>query len=399
MIFSEFAPNETARDAFLATKLLFQPWRWRKGKEIHNIKRRLKTRFFTPDTHISLFLTGRAALYQYLSSLHLHPTDEVLVQSFTCEAVILPILELELTPVYVDINSEDFSMNIQDLKKKYSPRARVLIVQHSFGITPKERRKLIEFAKFHKLHLIEDVAHGFNQWLFRTKRYTGAVLMSFGRSKIFSSVFGGAIAVRGVRAGKSIQIGERTLPNPSFWMLLQIIFYKMNSVIIKSTYSIKMGKIIHFMFKQFDLIIPEVTKEEKKGHFNYSFLRTFPNCAAIFMLEQLNRFNDVSSKRKRAAQFFDTKFNINTAHTLGLLRYPVLCDDPNKIKSLALKQNIQLGRWYSQAVAPNELDLELVGYTAGSCPNAESLCKRIINLPTLISIPDAKRIVKILNQS
>ncbi len=399
MIFSEFAPNETARDAFLATKLLFQPWRWRKGKEIHNLKRRLKSRFFTPDTHISLFLTGRAALYQYLSSLHLHPTDEVLVQAFTCEAVILPILELELKPVYIDVNTTDFSMNTQDLQKKYTPRARVLIIQHTFGITPKDRRKLIEFAKFHKLHIIEDVAHGFHQWLFRSKRYNGAVLLSFGRSKLFSSVFGGAIAVRGVRAGKSIQIGERTIPNPSLWILLQIIFYKINSVIIKSTYSIKVGKIIHFLFKQFDLIIPEVTKEEKKGNFDYTFLRTFPNCAAIFMLEQLNRFNDVSSIRKRSSQFFDSKLNNKTAHNLGLLRYPVLCKEPNKIKTRALKQNIQLGRWYSQAVAPDELDLKLVGYTAGSCPNAELLCKQVINLPTLISMQEAKRIVKILNQS
>ena len=160
-----------------------------------------------------------------------------------------------------------------------------------------------------------------------------------------------------------------------------------------------MGKIIHFLFKQFDLIIPEVTKEEKKGNFNYAFLRTFPNCAAIFMLEQLNRFNDVSSIRKRTSQYFDSKLNNKTAHHLGLLRYPVLCNEPNKIKSLALKQNIQLGRWYSQAVAPDELDLKLVGYTIGSCPNAELLCKQIINLPTLISTQEAKRIVKILNQS
>jgi len=399
MIFSEFAPNETSRDALLATKILFQPWRWRKGKEIHNLKRRLKSRFFTPDTNISLFLTGRAALYQYLSSLHLHPTDEVLIQAFTCEAVILPILEHELKPVYVDVNETDFSMNWEDLEKKYTPRARVLIIQHTFGITPKDRKKLIAFAKFHKLHLIEDVSHGFQKTLFQKKQYRGVVLMSFGRSKIFSSVFGGAIAIRGVRAGKALRIGEKSIPNPSVWIILQIIFYKITAAIIKSTYHIMIGKVIHFLFKQFDLIKPEVTKQEKNGHFNYTFLRTFPNCAAVFMLEQLNRFNDVALKRKRVSQFYDTKLHQRTAKSLGLLRYPVLCDNPNKVKNRALKHHIQLGRWYSKVVAPDELDLKLVKYTVGSCPVAESLSNQVINLPTNITIPNAKRIVAIVNQS
>jgi len=211
MIFSDFAPNETSKDAVLAIKYLFQPWRWRKGKEIHYLKRRFKSCFFSSDTQISLFMSGRTALYQYLSSLKLHTGDEVIVQAFTCEAVILPILAIGLRPIYVDIHSSDFSMNIQDLKNKYTPHAKAIIIQHTFGITPKDRKQLLEFAKTHKLQVIEDVAHGFDPNLFRLKRYTGAVLLSFGRSKSFSSVFGGAIAIRGIKAGKVLKETEKNI--------------------------------------------------------------------------------------------------------------------------------------------------------------------------------------------
>jgi len=234
MIFIDFALNETKSDAMLAFRLFFQPWRWRKGKEINNLKRRLKTRFFSSDSSIFFFLTGRAALYQYLSSLGLKKGDEILVQGFTCEAVVLPILELGFKPVYVDVNSSDFSMSIKDVKNKYTSKAKAMLIQHTFGITPTDRKELIEFANKHSLHIIEDVAHGFDPNIFRSKRYPGAVLMSFGRSKSFSSVFGGAIAVRGVRSGKSVRAVEKNIPNPSVWILLQTIFYKIHSVIIKS---------------------------------------------------------------------------------------------------------------------------------------------------------------------
>lgn len=396
MIFTEFAINETEQDALLAIKILFQPWRWQNGKDIKYLKRRLKSHFFSSDTNISLYLTGRAALFQYLNSLHLRSGDEVIVQAFTCEAVILPILELGLTPVYIDVNTSDFSMDINDLYKKYTSKAKAIIIQHTFGITPKNRNNLIAYAKKNKLQIIEDVAHGFDHNLFRSKRYSGAILLSFGRSKWLSSMFGGALAIRGIRIGKTMKIAEKNIPDPSLWILLQIIFYKINSVIIKKTYNIVIGKAIHFVFKQFNLIIPEVTKKEKRGNFDSIFLRTFPNIAAIFLLEQLNRFNDVWNKRKNVSSFFDSKLQSNTANGLGLLRYPFLCENPNQLQAKALQQNILLGRWYSQIVAPNELDLSSVGYSNGSCPNAEKLCKQVINLPTNISIHDAQRIVKIL---
>lgn len=399
MIFTEFAPNETPQDAFLALKLLFQPWRWRNGKETNNLKRRLKSRFFSSDTTVSFFFTGRAALYQYISSLQLQKHDEILVQAFTCEAVILPLQELGLVPKYVDIHASDFTMNISDLEKKYTPKAKVIIIQHTFGITPKDRNALISFAKQHNLKIIEDVAHGFDQRLFRKKRFPGAVLLSFGRSKFFSSVFGGAIAVRGVLLGSGLKTVEKNMANPSFWMILHILVYKIISVLIIFTYNLLVGKIIHFLFKQFDLFVPEVTKQEKQGQFNTIFLKTYPNAAAVLMHKQLDRFNDVYAIRKRISKLYDSQFNTTVAHGLSLLRYPVLVDSPKKIKLIAKKQGIQLGRWYSQVIAPDELDTQLVQYIPMSCPVAESVCLRIVNLPTNISISQAKRVVKILTHT
>jgi len=59
--------------------------------------------------------------------------DEVIVQSFTCNAVINPILKLEALPVYVDI-AEDLNIDIHKIEEKITSRTKVLIVQHTFGM-------------------------------------------------------------------------------------------------------------------------------------------------------------------------------------------------------------------------------------------------------------------------
>jgi len=401
MISTDFAPNETGKDVRLALSLLFQPWRWRRGKEIYNLKRRLKSRFFSLDTKISLFFTGRGALYQYLRSLALEPGDEVLVQAFTCEAVVLPILDLGFIPVYIDIDEQDFSMTLADLKKKYSPQSKVLILQHTFGITPKNRRNILTFATKKGLHVIEDVAHGFDITLFKHKRFTGAVLMSFGRSKLFSSVFGGAIATREKRIGALMKESERHLPNPSTWFLLQLILYKINAVIIRVLYNLYLGKIIHFLFKQFNLIIPEITKREKMGKFDTTMLKTYPNVGAIFMLEQLNRFNDVYKRRQALSNiyYYGLRPKQHSTYQNAINRFPYITKHRDSIRAFAAKHHIFLGNWYSQVVAPKELNLMDVCYKSGSCPKAEMLAKCTLNLPTHISVAESEGILQVVNKA
>ena len=401
MISTDFGPNEKGSDALLALSLLFQPWRWRRGKELHNLKRRLKSKFFSLDTRISLFLTGRGALYQYLRSLNVEPGAEVLVQAFTCEAVVLPILDLGFSPIYVDIEEQDFCIDLTDLKKKYTPQSKVLILQHTFGITPKNRLKILAFAAKNGLHIIEDVAHGFDIDLFKNKRFNGAILMSFGRSKIFSSVFGGAIATRGKRIGDLMKDAERQLPNPSTWFLLQLISYKINAVIIRGLYDVYIGKIIHFLFKQFNLIVPEISKREKMGKFDSAMLKTYPNVAAIFMLEQLNRFNDVYQSRKAISTIYHYKIQPKqySAYQNAINRFPYITKHRDSIRTFAAKYNIFLGIWYTQVVAPHELDLMDVHYKNGSCPKAEKLTKLVLNLPTHITAAKAEGIIQVVHKA
>ncbi len=415
MININFAPNENFSDAWLSFKLLFQPWRWMKGKETETVKAKILKQIlnvsrYTPalnriysgsELYVTLFFSGRSALYNLLKSLNLKSGDEVLVQAFTCEAVVLPIIALNLKPVYVDIENQSFSMNPIDLEKKLSKKAKVLILQHTFGITPSYRETIISIIKKHKLVLIEDIAHGVNKLKVKSQKLKinkHFYLLSFGRSKSLSSVFGGAI----IGDNKKImnKLKKITLNYPSYSTIFKLLLYKPIVYLIKLTYNIYLGRIIHYLAKKLRLLTLEISKKEKQGQFDEFFNKAYPNALAILLLNQFKRFKSIQNQRKKTVEYYHQNLKIYCHPELdsrsSLIRYPLLVNNPSLILKKMAKFGIFLGNWYNQPVAPKGLSLDRVEYNLGSCPVAEKTCEKIINLPTNITLNQAKRVVELL---
>lgn len=398
MISVEFAPNETPQDAFFALKILTQPWKWRRGKEVTKLRQRLRKRFFADKSDIYFFLTGRCALYHFLKSLSLKENDEVLVQGFTCEAVVLPILAQKLKPVYVDINQSDLSMNLDSLEKQYTSKSKVLILQHTLGMTPVNRSKILAFAREKKLVVLEDLAHGFDPTLFNKKTQPTSLLVSFGRSKSLSGVFGGAIITGNKKCADYLAKVEKNLRYPSTFFMAKMALYKALSVLIKATYPMYLGRIIHFVTNYLQLIPSEITKKEKNGEYDEAYAKAFPNISALFILQQLNRFNDVHRKRSQIARYYYDKFHQEKPHMNAYLRYPYYAKNRAKLQKKLKQKGILLGRWYDQVIAPNELDLKKVLYKEGTCPQAEIICNSVVNLPTFVTRKQAQQITKYIHK-
>ena len=114
---------------------------------------------------------------------------------------------------------------------------------------------------------------------------------------------------------------------------------------------------------------------------------------------QLNKFENTLNHRSIISLHYSFKFPFVpqgkqiSNFKLPFNRFPLLVKNKTELLQQFAKRNIFLGSWYSQPVAPKELRLERVGYTMGSCPNAERINKEIINLPTLVSFQDAQKIV------
>lgn len=400
MIATDFAPNESGDDAILSLKLLFQPWRWKKGKELDEAKSHLLKILNVPypKFHIQPFLTGRSALYHLIKSLHLPKDAEVLVQAFTCEAVVLPIVANHLRPVYVDIETKSFSMDPIDLAKKIGKRSKVLILQHTFGLDPDHKKEIVALVNQHKLLLIEDIAHTIKNVAPHGLIDNSTYLLSFGRSKAISSVFGGAIVTsdRQIKA-KLGQIVQK-LPHPSFGFMIRLLFYKPVSVFIKNTYDFYIGKFIHKIIIKLQILIPEISRKEKRGELDEIYNKAYPNGLAILLNHQLKKYEQIQKNRAQICDIYQKsikKFKFQISN-VPLIRFPVLVNNRDRLLRIAAQCQIFLGKWYDQVVAPKSVDLTKMSYKRGSCPTAEATCDRIINLPTLISQDDAKKVVGLL---
>ncbi len=402
MIATDFAANESWDDAFAALKIMLRPWAWNSGNALQQVRRYFGNKF--PGYDSFYFLSGRAALFHLLKSLHLADGSEVIVQAFTCEAVILPILATGLKPVYCDIETSSFSMNPIALQKKITDRTNVIILQHSFGLKPAHRNEVLSIVRKHDLLLIEDIAHGYSQDI--VSEYSKApynkhcFLMSFGRSKAYSSVFGGAILTSNKTLKNPIEGIRQSLRYPSFFLTLRLLLYKPLSVLIKSTYDICLGKILHRVANFLRLLIPEITAKEKQGTYDALFDKAYPNALAELLLVQLNKHEHILRSKAQICAIYrkNIKYQILTIKkSESLLRYPLLADNRDFVLNKAARQNIFLGSWYNQVIAPKTLDLHKMGYQNGSCPVAEKTSKQIINLPLNISQQEALKVISLLS--
>lgn len=100
---------------------------------------------------------GTDALQVAMMALDLKPGDEVITTSFTFVATVEVIALLGLTPVLVDVLPDTFNIDPESVKKAITPNTKAIVPVHLFGQCV-DMEPLMELAKEHNLHIIEDNA-------------------------------------------------------------------------------------------------------------------------------------------------------------------------------------------------------------------------------------------------
>jgi len=404
-IFTALSPNAQVDDIILALKLLFKPWLWQKGDANIMLEKMFKQRF--GFKHVFFFESGRTCLYGVLKSLGLRNGDEVLIQAYTCVAVPEPVLWNGLVPVYVDCEENSLTMSLDDLKKKITPRSKVLIVQHTFG-NPANLDQLIEFAKKNGLFVIEDCAHALGS------KYKGkfvgtfgdAAFSSFGRDKVISSVFGGVLMTNSDKIAAGIKDYYNNVKDSARCWIFQQIIHPLIIALVKFFYGVFIGRALLMVAKKIGLISKAVYKEEKQG-LRPSFIGCrLPNAMALMAIRQLSKLDQFNQHRRDLARYYsaslkDLKLARQHETKNGksiFLRYVLRLDDPKTVLKKAAAANIYLGDWYNTAIAPDGVNYGKINYNPRYCPVAEKVASQTINLPTDIntSLSAAARVVQFL---
>lgn len=374
------SPNTEADDVRLAGRMLLRPWRWRDAETVSQAAQLLSAKL----NHQPVVLTssGRAALSAVLKAYDIGSGDEVIIQAFTCIAVPEAIQWTGATPVYADIQETTFNIDPADVAKKITPKTKAIIVQHTFGI-PGPLDELKALAQQHTLRLIEDCAHALGATYKEEPVGTlgDAAIFSFGRDKTLACVFGGAVTSRDQAIIKKIREQQDALPHPpAYWIIQQLLHPLLFHLIVPLYFVGDFGKALLVVAQKLHFLSKAVESGEKTGgrpaHVGYRFSPAL----GYLLVNQLKKLERYTAARQNHAKAYASVFG--EFSNAALLRYPLLIDNPAQVQRQARDQQMLLGDWYDAPLAPKDADRKIFHYTSGSCPVAERVASRVINLPT-----------------
>ena len=148
---------------------------------------------------------GLDALTLSLKVLGVRPGDEVIVPSNTFIATWLAVTQCGAIPVPVEPNAETYNIDPNLIEAKITDRTKAIIAVHLYG-QPADLDEILNLAKEHKIHVVEDAAqaHG--------ARYKGRKIGSHGDLVTWSFYPGknlGALGDGGAITTNNEELAER----------------------------------------------------------------------------------------------------------------------------------------------------------------------------------------------
>lgn len=390
---------------------------WFTGNDVEvletNFKEYLKVKYAVS------FSKARVGLYTILRALGIGKGDEVILPAFTCCVVPTAIIYAGATPVYVDIDKETFNLGVNQLEKLITKKTKAIVAHHIFGQSC-AMNEIIALGKKYNLVIIEDAAQALGGEYHNKKLGTlGDVgFFSLDYSKNITCGQGGIVVTNNKALYEKIKNIQTEYPCPSQHEIKSTIKNLLRLSLGMNRYTNILGEAIIFLQNKFDYLffkkyLPTITVEELNGKqpSQYTYAAKLPPVLAGLGVLQLKKLDYFNKKRMQNAKIYDdalkrlgiflTEKIPSTKHVY--LRYAtLLTNEKNREKILDLfrQEQIEIGLWFNAPLYPAAADAKKLGYTQGSCPNAENISKRIINLPNHpnISRKDINRVLKILKK-
>lgn len=390
------SPNAEGEDVSLAWHILMRPSHWYHERALPQaaaaLSRHVGNRF------IVLTSSGRSALYNLLKAMHIKSGDEVILQAFTCLAVPEPILWVGAAPVYADVAPRRFTIDVDEVKKKITPRTKAIIIQHTFGI-PGPIKELHQLAKERGIYLIEDCAHSLGGTLAGQPlgTFSDAAILSFGRDKTISSVYGGAVITGNHALAADMQNLQKKLDfPPPGWIMQQLLHPIIFYFAMPSYFTFSIGQRLIQLSQALSLVSKAVTKSERRGKRPAHIRWRYAPALAYLLQTQIAKLEEFTARRQSIAQRYFTALSefgfslprVPDGSHPAWLRFPLLVKNRDEFLRTARRHRMLLGDWYDAPLVPKDFTPYIFQYQAGSCPIAEESADHAINLPTYPTLTD-----------
>jgi len=361
---------------------------------------------------VTTYGAARMALYVLLKAMALRDDDEIILPGYNCIVIPNAIRFAGLRPVYVDIRESDLNVDPELIERAITPRTRAVIVQHSFGV-PADMDAMGDICRRHGLPLIEDCAHALGAELDGRKLGTigYAGFYSTEATKMFSTEKGGILVTADPELGRRIQDLHAALPfrEEAYERLMAKRFAVRPwaehgslrfPVVLLRILDVKLGFRRLCRIEHYDA---EDYAAELSGRRAEPYPCRLSNIMSLAGIRQLERIDEDLAHRRMLANELERILPAKGARVLrydrlrsrpSWVRFPFLVDDPAAWRKRISSCGLEPGAWLNDPCHPRGSNHEFAGYRRGSCPVAERVSQRILNIPvhSRISVARIRRL-------
>ena len=178
-------------------------WLTNMGEKHNKLQEKLCSYLSVPN--VSLFTNGHLALEAAISAMKL--TGEVITTPFTFASTTQAIVRCGLTPVFCDINEDDYTIDISKIENLITDKTSAIVPVHVYG-NACDVYAIEKIAKKHNLKVIYDAAHTFGVRIGDRgiASFGDASMFSFHATKVFNTIEGGCVTYADSSLTEKLQI-------------------------------------------------------------------------------------------------------------------------------------------------------------------------------------------------
>ena len=333
------------------------------GSQVKEFGNALAT--YTGAKHVITCANGTDALQIAMMALDFKPGDEIIVPAFTYVATVEVIALLGLKPVFIDVVSDTYELDLSQLEEKITPRTVGIVPVHLYGQCS-DMEPIFTFAKKHSLKVIEDTAQAIGAvYTFRDGSKAQAGTMGdIGTTSFFPSKNlgcfgdGGAIFTNDEDLAKKLQM----IANHG-----QAKKYHHESIGVNSRLDTIQAAILNVKLKHLDRY--SASRNEVADRYDESF-KNHPNIKTP----------------KRAK---------NSTHVFHQYTIQVEGAERDELKNYLAEKGVPSMVYYPISLH-QQVAYQGYGYKKGDFPIAESLCLKVLSLPihTEMKVQDQDYIIE-----
>lgn len=341
------------------------------------------------------FPYGRSAQWAFFKAVGIE-NAEIIMPAYTCSVVAHAVTLSGNQPRFIDINLDDYNMNLDEAEAAINENTRAIIATHTFGY-PQDLNQLEAMVKRgeekygHKIWLMQDCCHAFGaEWQGRLIGTSGDVAVyALNISKMITAIFGGMLTFQDHALADKVRAWRDAQYRSAAWLkaiqrrlYLLAIYVAFNEKIYGLTWWLqeKTPLLNHFT-KSYHL--------DDKIHFPPDYLDQMLEVEAAVGLAQLDRYDAIIARRRTNAEFY----NKNLERCVGWV-FPPLIEGATYSHYVVRvpERNPVLDEWAGRGVHLGELIQysipllpEYARHIGSVSPNSAESSLRTINFPVTSS--------------